>query len=302
MLNKSIFPLSLPKLRGQLLSQVPLSDYTSWRVGGPAEWLFKPADLADLQHFLQHLPPGLPLTWLGLGSNTLVRDKGIAGVVIITQGLLQQLTLVSEGTVRAEAGVACAQLARFTARQGLTGLEFLAGIPGTVGGALAMNAGCFGGEIWERVLECEMVDRHGQLQTRAKRDFLVSYRHVDSPAEEWFVSGTFTLRAGDREKALSDIKSLLGKRNASQPTGSASCGSVFRNPPDTYAGKLIEQCGLKNKRVGGAVVSSKHANFILNEGSATAADIEELIHVLQAEVEKQTQIHLQPEVHILGRN
>lgn len=293
--------INIPNLRGQLRYQESLAHYTSWRTGGPADCVYLPADLDDLSHFLKHLSSDIPLTWLGLGSNTLVRDKGIAGVVIITQGALNKLVEVAPQTIRAEAGVASAQLARFSARLGSTGLEFLAGIPGTVGGALAMNAGCFDGETWRLVHAVETINRKGEINTRPIADFEVAYRHVKRPNEEWFVAGHFVLQPGDKEKSLHDIRELLEKRNQTQPTGTANCDSVFRNPPGNHAGRLIEECGLKGHRFGGATVSEKHANFILNEEKATSADIEGLIAKVGDVVLEKTGVRLTAEVCILGR-
>jgi UDP-N-acetylmuramate dehydrogenase len=242
------------------------------------------------------------VTLLGLGSNTLVRDGGVEGVVVITQGALNKLEYTDTQEVRAEAGVASAQLARSTARTGFAGLEFMAGIPGTVGGALAMNAGCFGGEIWRFVRRVETINHHGEIKIRSLDDFKVGYRSVVRPDGEWFVAGHFSLQPGDKEKSLNDIRELLEKRNHSQPTGTANCGSVFRNPPGTYAGKLIEECGLKGQYLGGACVSEKHANFILNDKNATSADIENLIAKIGAVVEEKTGITLIPEVCIIGKS
>ncbi len=292
----------LPLLRGKLLKDEPLSNYTSWRTGGPADYVYIPADLDDLSTFLRELPRTVPLMWLGLGSNTLVRDGGIDGVVVITQGALTGITQLEPQTVRAEAGVASAQLARFTARSGSTGLEFMAGIPGTVGGALAMNAGCFGGETWRFVKMVETINRAGEIKNRPLEDFQVAYRHVQRPADEWFVAGHFALQSGDKEKSLNDIRTLLERRSSTQPTGTANCGSVFRNPQGTYAGRLIEECGLKGKFIGGACVSEKHANFIINERNATSSDIESLIANVGATVEEKTGVRLIPEVCIIGKN
>jgi len=288
-------------LRGKLLQNELLAHYTSWRTGGPADYVFIPADLDDLSIFLRELPLTTPVTLLGLGSNTLVRDGGVEGVVIITQGALNKLAHSKAQEVRAEAGVASAQLARFTARTGFTGLEFMAGIPGTVGGALAMNAGCFGGEVWRFVQRVETINRRGEIKLRSLADFEIGYRSVIRPEGEWFVAGHFSLQAGDREKSLNDIRILLEKRNNSQPTGTANCGSVFRNPPGSFAGRLIEECGLKGKSLGGAHVSEKHANFIINDKQATSADIENLIAKIGAIVEEKTGVRLIPEVCIIGR-
>lgn len=297
-----ISPPVIAEVRGQILHNESLAKYTSWRTGGPADYVYIPADLEDLAHFLRQLPVTVPITWLGLGSNTLVRDGGVEGVVIITQGALNKLAHIEPHEVRAEAGVSAAQLARFTARSGTTGLEFMAGIPGTVGGALAMNAGCFGGETWCFVHSVETINRQGEIKMRHLTDFEVSYRHVVRPEGEWFVAGHFMLQPGDKEKSLNDIRVLLEKRNKTQPTGTANCGSVFRNPPGNYAGHLIEKCGLKGNFVGGACVSEKHANFIINEKQATSSDIENLIVKVRATVEEKTGVRLIPEVCIIGRS
>lgn len=298
--------IMLPKeevqLRGQLLKNESLANYTSWRTGGPADYIYIPADLDDLSQFLRALSPSIPLTWLGLGSNTLIRDGGIEGVVVITQGALNKLSQTDAQGIRAEAGVAAAQLARHTARLGAAGLEFMAGIPGTVGGALAMNAGCFGNETWRMVSAVETINRQGEIKVRPIADFQVGYRHVVRPSDEWFVAGHFNLQAGDKEKSLNDIRTLLEKRNNTQPTGTANCGSVFRNPPDNFAGRLIEECGLKGMQKGGARVSDKHANFIINEDNASASDIEALIAEVADTVLEKTGVKLIAEVCVIGRS
>jgi len=288
-------------LRGQLLQDEPLDHYTSWRTGGRADYVYIPRDLQDLSNFLRYLPKNMPLFWLGLGSNTLIRDGGVEGVVVVTQGALNQLTQVHSEEIRAEAGISSAQLARYSARLACAGLEFMAGIPGTVGGALAMNAGCFGCETWDKVQSVEMMNRSGEIIRRSKAEFSIAYRQVKKPEQEWFVAGYFSVFLGDKENSLNKIRELLEKRNHRQPIGTANCGSVFRNPPGDYAGRLIESCGLKGKKRGGAQVSEKHANFILNEEHASAADIEELIFEVRAIVEQKTGVRLIPEVCIIGR-
>jgi UDP-N-acetylmuramate dehydrogenase len=300
-MTKIVSTTHMPVTRGKLLKSESLANYTSWRTGGVADYIFLPADLDDLSHFLRHLSDDLPLTWLGLGSNTLVRDGGVEGVVIITQRGLNKFEKINDEKLRVEVGLASAQLARHTARMGSTGLEFMAGIPGTVGGALAMNAGCFGGETWSFVPTVETINRSGELKVRPTADFTISYRHVMRPEGEWFVAGHFNLIPGNKEKALRDIHLLLEKRNHAQPTGTANCGSVFRNPSGDYAGRLIEKCGLKGKTLGGAHVSQKHANFIINETNATSTDIENLMAEVSAIVERETGIRLIPEVCIIGR-
>ena len=285
---------------GEMRYDEPLSDHTTWRVGGPARRYYRPADSEDLVRFLRQLPVDEPLLWLGLGSNLLVRDGGFKGTVIATQGALNGLEMVTETRLRAEAGVACAMVARFAARNGLCGVEFLAGIPGTMGGALAMNAGAFGGETWERVRSVETLDRHGEVRSRPPEDFAVSYRQVSSPEGEWFLAVEMELQPGDGDAALEQIQELLEKRAATQPVGRPSCGSVFRNPEGDYAARLIEAAGLKGRTIGAACVSKKHANFILNNGGASASDIEQLIYEVQERVEKESGIRLQTEVHIVG--
>ena len=287
-------------LRGRLRQNEPMSKHTSWRVGGLAQWFYEPADSTDLAHFMRQLPAKMPVFWLGLGSNLLVRDGGIRGVVILTAGLLDEIKLLDKERVYVEAGVSCAKLARFAARAGLTGTEFLAGIPGTVGGALAMNASAWGGETWSFVREVTTLNRQGQFCDRTAADYQIGYRSVEGPNEEWFVATTLQLAPNQGEPGQAKIRSLLDKRNKNQPIGVASCGSVFRNPPGDFAGRLIEQAGWKGRGVGGAYVSEKHANFIINKEGATAADIENLIEQIKVSVEKIYHIHLVPEVHIVG--
>lgn len=289
-------------LRGQLRYNESLAKHTTWRVGGLASVFYEPKDLADLSLFLQRLPEHEPILWLGLGSNLLVRDGGIKGSVIATSVGLRGLTKLSDAVVRAEAGVPCAKVAKFCVQHNLLGAEFFAGIPGTVGGALAMNAGAFGGETWPIVTEVETIDRAGELRVRTPADYSISYRHVSGPVGEWFVAARFALTANDVSIAAARVKELLERRNRSQPTGVPTCGSVFRNPPGDFAGRLIEAAGLKGYRVGGAQVTDKHANFIANTGQATASDIEQLIVYIVATVRAYSGVTLEPEVHIVGED
>jgi UDP-N-acetylmuramate dehydrogenase len=269
-------------------------------VGGPAEVFFNPRDRADLGAFLRGLPSEVPVFWIGLGSNLLVRDGGIAGVVVSTHGTLDALERLSETTVRGGAGVACARIARQCIKWGLGPAEFFAGIPGTLGGALAMNAGAFGGETWRHVVEVETIDRRGLERVRPASDYRVGYREVVAPASgEWFLSATlrFELRAGTH---VDEVRKLLARRKEAQPIGEWSCGSVFTNPPGDHAARLIEAAGLKGYRIGDASVSQKHANFIINHGAARAADLEALIEHVRATVERQHGVSLHPEVRIVG--
>jgi UDP-N-acetylmuramate dehydrogenase len=287
-------------LRGKLRINERMSKHTSWRVGGPADYYYIPADLDDLEQFLAGLPASEPLTWIGLGSNLLVRDGGIRGTVIATSGALNGLSLHDTQLVRAEAGVACAKLARFSVQQGFNGAEFFAGIPGTVGGALAMNAGAFGGETWALVQAVETIDRHGRIVVRRPDEFNVGYRSVESRPGEWFVAGHFRLRRGEPGSGKALIKSLLARRGVAQPTQLPSAGSVFRNPPGDFAARLIEAAGLKGLCEGDACVSELHANFIVNRGGASALQIERLIRALQTRVEQAHGVRLEPEVRIIG--
>ncbi len=285
--------------RGLLQSQVKLASLTTWRVGGPAERLFQPADRDDLLRFLALLPEDEPLTFLGLGSNVLVRDGGVPGTVILTAGRLRRLSL-EDGRIYVEAGVPCAHLARFCAAHGLSGAEFFAGIPGTMGGALAMNAGAFGGETWDWVEEVETVDRFGCLRRRIRQDYAVGYRWVQGPVGEYFLAAWLRFEPGNGDVSKRRVRELLNRRSQTQPLGWPSAGSVFKNPPGDKAGRLIEACGLKGKQIGGARISDRHANFILNVAGAKAADIEALIQLAQAEVKSRFGIELAPEVKILG--
>ena len=287
-------------LRGELRFNESLARYTTWRVGGPARQFYQPADTADLVQFIASLPEQEPLLWLGLGSNLLVRDGGFNGTVIATQGRLDDMSLSSETRLRIEAGVTCAKVARFAARAGLCGVEFLTGIPGTFGGALAMNAGAFEGETWTHVVSVETVDRQGRMHTRTKKDFDIGYRHVGRPHGEWFLAATLSLEKGDVTESQQQIKSLLARRNSSQPIGQPSCGSVFRNPEGDFAARLIEAEGLKGYSIGGAQVSEKHANFIINTGAAKAADIEALMQLVKERIRDSKGIDLVTEVHVVG--
>jgi UDP-N-acetylmuramate dehydrogenase len=288
-------------IRGALKVHEPLAKHTSWRVGGPADRWFEPADRDDLVNFLKSLPPHEPILWVGLGSNLLVRDGGVRGTVIALHGALEALELESDETLRAEAGVHCARLAKFAQQKTRAGLGFMAGIPGTVGGALAMNAGAWGGETWPSVSEAEVLYRDGRSEWLAPSAFSFSYRHVELPDQFCgFLGARFRVAGdagGEHEKYT---KASLAKRKASQPVGKPSAGSTFRNPPNDHAARLIESCGLKGFRIGGAEVSKQHANFLITEEGARAADVEALIAHIQHVVKDKTGVALQPEVRVVG--
>jgi len=288
-------------LRGEMLHDEPMSRHVSWRAGGVAQRLYRPADLADLRQFLRQTPANEDLIAVGLGSNLLVRDGGYRGTVLQMVGALTELRMDGD-LIYVQAGVPGAKLARFAASNNLCGAEFFVGIPGTLGGMLAMNAGCYGGETWQKVQRVQVLSRSGELLERTPQEYDIGYRHValNEASEEFFVGAWLKLETGDVEKARQDIKALMEKRSASQPLQLPNAGSVFRNPEGGHAAKLIEGCGLKGRRIGGAEVSQKHANFIVNTGGATATDIEDLINEVRATVAAQTGVQLHPEVRIIG--
>ena len=321
-------------LRGEVRRREPMAGHVTWRAGGTAEAAYLPADLDDLIHFLRLLPAGEPVHMIGLGSNLLVRDGGLRGTVIFTHRALREMRLdhlgALGGGIYAEAGVACPKVARYAALNNLAGAEFLAGIPGTVGGALAMNAGCYGGETWDIVAHVLSVDRTGRIRARTREDYEIDYRSVvlraheipphppvlkggaipSTPpltkggvrgdSEEWFVATSFRLKRGSGAESRRKITELLRRRIATQPLGEPNAGSVFRNPKGAYAARLIEACGLKGRVIGDAMISEKHANFIVNQGSARAADIEDLILLAERSVREKFGIALEREVRIVG--
>jgi len=286
-------------VQGELRRNEPMSRHTSWRVGGPAELFFVPASIADLQAFLHELNANTPIFWLGIGSNLLVREGGLPGVVISATKILRDLELVDHYVVRAGSGVPCTQLARQCIRWSLGPSEFFAGIPGTVGGALAMNAGAHGGETWERVESVRTIDRSGEIHERAPSEYSVGYRSVRGPANEWFLEAILRFDP-DATASMDTLREMLERRKQTQPLGLPSCGSVFRNPPNDHAARLIEAAGLKGFKIGGAEVSEKHANFIINRDAATATDIEELIEHVRHSVIEAHGIELKHEVRIVG--
>jgi len=289
-------------LRGQLRDDEPMSRHVSWRAGGNADRFYVPADLEDLSSFLRQLPAAEPLLFVGLGSNLLVRDGGWRGTVVLMHSAKLRPRF-EDGLIYAEAGVASPKVARFAALHNLEGAEFLAGVPGSVGGALAMNAGCYGGETWDIVERAITIDRSGRMAMRPKGEFDIGYRHCEpKPArEEWFAAAWFRLLRGDGETSRGVMKELLTRRIATQPLSLPNAGSVFRNPPKDHAARIIESCGLKGFSHGAAQVSEKHANFIVNpKGAASASDIEWLIQHIQRMVYQMKGVVLQQEVRIVG--
>ncbi|MFV2059814.1 MAG: UDP-N-acetylmuramate dehydrogenase [Gammaproteobacteria bacterium] len=293
------------KHNGILKLNEAMSRHTSWRIGGIADQFYLPESVTDLALFLKSLAVTENIVWVGLGSNLLVRDAGIRGTVICTSGVLNEINFIENKQVTVEAGVACPKIAKKCAEQALSGIEFLSGIPGTIGGALNMNAGALGHEIWEFVVEVEMLTRQGEIRKRSKDDFDISYRQVSGKdfelgVDEWFVSGTFKLISSEEVTVKEKIKEILRRRGATQPTQLANAGSVFRNPDGHFAAKLIEDAGLKGFCIGGACVSEKHANFFINTGSASSNDVEALIKYVSDLIYKEHNIRMIVEVKVIG--
>jgi UDP-N-acetylmuramate dehydrogenase len=288
-----------PEFAARVLKNEPMAKHTSWHVGGPADVFFTPRDVMDLAAFTRQLPPVVPLLWIGLGSNLLVRDGGIRGAVVSTHGALGALERLSATRIQAEAGVPCARIARQCVKWGLGPAEFFAGIPGTLGGALAMNAGAWGEATWNHVVEVDVLDRRGTRHARRAADYDIGYRQVKGPDNEWFIGARLEFKRAPSVNTDA-IRELLDKRKQTQPIGEWSCGSVFTNPPGDHAARLIESAGLKGFRIGDASVSEKHANFIINHGRALAAEVEALIVHVQRTVAQVHGIQLHTEVRIVG--
>jgi len=276
-----------------LIHNESMSKHCSLRAGGQAKDFFTPNTLDELSEFLKNNHK--PVLMLGLGSNLLVRDQGFDGVVIKLKHL--DVLNISGNSIYVEAGTTLAKLSRFCESQGLHGAEFLSAIPGGVGGALAMNAGAFGSEIWQFVDSVTTINTAGVISKRNTTDFKITYRQVTANNKnEYFIAANFIFNQIDKQQ---NIRALLKKRNASQPIGQANCGSVFKNPANHHAAQLIEDCELKGVCIGGACVSDKHANFIINQGNATATDIENLIKHIQQTVKSKLDINLETEVRIV---
>ena len=287
------------KVKGNLRENVSLKDYNTWKVGGKAEYLFEPHDLEDLKIFL-NLTSDEKVTFLGNGSNVLIRDNGIKGYVICLKKSLNNFQIHGKNKFIFEAGLSCMKIAQISANHNLTGLEFLCGVPGTLGGALKMNAGCYGGNIWNNIVDVTLINKRGNLVKRTKDDFKISYRNVEIDEDNFFVSASFNLKENKMNNSQNIIKDFLKDRRSNQPTGLPSCGSVFKNPKNLYAAKILDSLGLKGYRIGGAYVSEKHANFIIAERSAKSEDIEKLISFIQKKVYEDTKISLETEVKFIG--
>lgn len=290
----------LEGVEGNILHDEPMSKHTSWRVGGKADMFFVPTDKASLVQLMCQLPGDVPVLWIGLGSNLLVRDAGIRGMVVCTFKGMNTIRRLDRERVYAQAGVTSAKLARYCARHGLEGAEFLAGIPGSFGGAVAMNAGAYGGDTWSLVERIECLDREGNISWFRKSEIEYRYRHVELPENNWVIGAEIRLNPIRGLDLLRRIRELLKTRGVSQPVQTANAGSVFKNPENDFAARLLEEAGMKGVAIGDAEYSTKHANFIINRGKARAVDIERLITLGRKRVKEQFGIEMEPEVRIVG--
>ena len=281
-----------------IILKEPLSRHTSWKVGGLADVFFTPNDRNDLSHFLKSNDRSI--TWLGNGTNILVRDGGVKGVVISTKKAFKEIELMDKSSCKVEVGVSCFELAMYATKNNLGPAAFFSGIPGSIGGALTMNAGCFGHETWEFVRSVEVIDRNGVIHHLDPKEFSISYRSVSFPFPLWFLSCEMIFP--DKEvTTMEELKSLRDSRIERQPLSENTCGSVFKNPDGNHAGDLIERSGLKGFRIGGCSVSEKHANFIINTQTKSSNIIEDFGERIREKVLEKTGIQLEWEIQIKGQ-
>jgi UDP-N-acetylmuramate dehydrogenase len=291
----------MPELRGKLSGNEPLAPYTWFRVGGPAQLLFMPADEADLAYFLARLPKEIPVTVVGLGSNLIVRDGGVGGVVIrLSAKGFGEIAVEDDCRLRVGAAVPDVKAARAAADAGIDGLSFFRGIPGAIGGALRMNAGAHGGETKDALIEARGVDRAGNVRVFSNADMGYTYRHCSAPEDVIFTSALFQGRPGDREAILAEMDRITQAREASQPIKEKTGGSTFKNPDGHKAWQLIDAAGCRGLVVGDAQVSEMHCNFLINRGGATAADIENLGEEVRRRVKERSGVELHWEIKRIG--
>jgi UDP-N-acetylmuramate dehydrogenase len=289
----------MPALRGRLLANQPLADLTWFRVGGPAQVLFMPEDEGDLSYFLRELPPEIPVTTIGLGSNLIVRDGGVPGVVVrLGRGFGE--VAVDGTTIRAGAAVPDVKVARAAQEAGIAGLSFLRGIPGGIGGALRMNGGAYGGETKDVLVEARGVDRTGNVRTYSNVEMHFSYRHCGVPDDVIFTQALFAGRPGDAAAIAAEMSKITESREATQPVKSRTGGSTFKNPPGHKAWQLVDAAGCRGLRIGDAQVSEMHCNFLINLGNATAAEIETLGETVRERVKKTSGVELAWEIKRIG--
>ena len=291
----------LPELRGRLAAGSQLKDYTWFRVGGPAEVLFSPADEADLAYFMQSLPADVPITTIGLGSNLLVRDGGIEGVVIRLGRGFNEIKVEEGNRLRVGTAVPDMKVARAAAEAGIAGLSFYRGIPGGVGGALRMNGGAHGTETCDVLIEARAVDRAANLHVLPVADMHYTYRHCGAPEDYVFTQALFQGRAGEKDKILAEMDEIAAYREEVQPIKSRTGGSTFKNPLGNKSWQLIDAAGCRGLTVGDAKVSELHCNFLINEGRASAADLETLGETVRARVKETSGIQLEWEIKRLGK-
>ena len=291
----------LPDVRGKLLRDEPLGPFTWFRVGGAAEVLFLPADHQDLATFLKTLPAEVPVTVLGVGSNVIIRDGGVPGVVVRLAGRAFAGVEIEGDRITAGSAALDAAVARASAKGGLAGLEFYAGIPGTIGGALTMNAGCSGSETKDVLISAWGYDRSGTRRELALADFGYTYRHSEAPTDIIWVQATYRGRPDDAAAVQARIDEITARRETTQPIREKTGGSTFKNPPGHSSWKLVDEAGWRGKLYGGAMFSDLHSNFMINTGTATAADLEGLGDTVRADVKAKTGIDLQWEIKRIGR-
>jgi UDP-N-acetylmuramate dehydrogenase len=292
----------LPTLRGRLEPNAPLADFTWFRVGGPAEVLYSPADEDDLGTFLKGTPADIPIYVIGVGSNLLVRDGGVPGVVIRLGRAFMDMALEGENQIRAGTAALDVRVARFAAENSIDALTFLRGIPGTIGGALRMNGGAYGGETKDVLVEARGFNRKGEFKVLSNTDMKYTYRHCGAPEDMIFTSALFQGKPGNRDEIIAAMDKITASREATQPIKSKTGGSTFKNPPNSKSWQLIDKAGLRGFAVGPAKVSEQHCNFLINEGGATAAQIEELGETIRARVKETSGIELEWEIKRIGIN
>jgi UDP-N-acetylmuramate dehydrogenase len=291
---------AMPTLRGRLLPNEPLAPLTWFRVGGPAQVLFMPEDEADLAYLLAHLPADIPVTVIGLGSNLIVRDGGVAGVVIRLGRGFGEIKVEADHRIRSGTAVPDVKVARAAQEAGIAGLSFFRGIPGAIGGALRMNGGAYGGETKDALIEARGVDRAGRVQVFSNADMHYTYRHCGAPDDVIFTEALFQGRPGDPVVIAAEMDKITESREATQPIKSRTGGSTFKNPPGHKAWQLVDAAGCRGFKVGDAQVSEMHCNFLINLGSATATDIETLGETVRNRVKDNSGVELDWEIKRIG--
>lgn len=294
-------PVPVEGIRGQLTREAPLAKHVWFKSGGKADWLFEPADIDDLRDFLERLDGQMPVMALGVGSNMIIRDGGVPGVVIKLGKAFSEVEITGETTLQAGAATPVSIMARRAGKAGIDGLSFFIGIPGSVGGVVRMNGGCYGRETCDVLTECDVILPNGEFATLSNADLQYSYRHSALPDGAVVVAARFKGFPGDPEVIKAEMNRISSERKDSQPIGSMTGGSTFKNPPGHSSWKLIDDAGLRGFKLGGAQVSEKHCNFLINTGDATSADIEGLGELVREKVYANSGVELQWEIKRVGR-